>query len=105
MNVLYTLVIAGILVAIGDIVLAQWSRLGGTLFLLLGLAINLVGILLYAQTLNVEHVGIATALFLGLNIGAVTLGGTFLFNEPLSLGRILGLLTLFTGIVLLEVIA
>jgi len=104
MNVLYTLIIAGILVAIGDVALAQWSRLEEAQFLLLGLVFNLVGILLYAQTLSVEHIGIATALFLGLNIGAVTLSGIFLFNESLSSGKIFSLLTLLLGIILIEVI-
>ena len=67
------------------------------------MTINVLGILVYAQTLNGESVGIATGMFLGMNILAVTLGGIFLFGEQLSVARMLGLLLLTGSIIFIEI--
>ena len=103
MNAINLLVMAGILVTLGDLALAHWARAGQILFVLFGGVLNLFGILLYAQTLNLESIGIATGIFLGFNILAVTLGGIFLFGESISLVRILGLLILIGSIIFIEV--
>ncbi len=103
MNTINLLIMAGILVTLGDFALAHWARVGQILFVLLGVVLNLFGILLYAQTLNLESIGIATGIFLGFNILAVTLGGIFLFGENVNLIRILGLLTLTGSIIFIEV--
>ena len=103
MNTILLLVMAGVLVTLGDLALAHWSRAGQILFVLLGVVLNLFGILLYAQTLNSESVGIATGIFLGLNILAVTLGGIFLFGESINLPRIIGLLILTGSIIFIEI--
>ncbi|MDP3639616.1 MAG: hypothetical protein Q8R53_00230 [Nanoarchaeota archaeon] len=71
--------------------------------MVLGVALNVLGILIYAQTLHGESVGIATGLFLGMNILAVTLGGMFLFGEHLSVARVLGLLLLTGSIIFIEI--
>ncbi len=104
MNTIQLLILAGILVTIGDFALASWAREKQNFFILLGMGLNLFGIFIYAQTLNSESIGIATGIFLGFNILAVTLGGIFFFNEHISLERALGLLTLVGSIVFIEVI-
>ena len=104
MNGLFLLTSAGVFVTLGDLALAYWARVGQIPFILLGLLLNLLGILFYSQTLRRESVGIATAIFLGFNILAVTLGGVFLFDENIGLSRMFGLLTLAGSIIFIEVI-
>lgn len=104
MNALHFLGTAGALVTIGDLALAHWARAGPILFGLLGVAFNIGGILLYAHTLQMESVGVATAVFLGINILAVTLGGIFLFGEQLSAARIVGLFVLTVALVFVEIV-
>ena len=45
MNTILLLVMAGVLVTLGDLALAHWSRAGQILFVLLGVVLNLFGIL------------------------------------------------------------
>ena len=92
---------AGIFVTAGDLVLARWAMNGSGLWL--GLALNLVGIMFYAQTLRLESVGVATALFLGVNIAAVALGGYVVFGDALTRNSMLGIGLMVLSIVLMEV--
>lgn len=93
---------AGFFVTIGDLVLAQWARTTNWTLLVLGLMLNIIGIAFYANTLRLESVGIATAIFLGINIIAVTLGGYFFLNESLTLRESGGLLLLGIAITIIE---
>lgn len=105
MNTIQLLIIAGTFATVGDLTLASAVRHNNLFSLILGLILNLVGIIFYSRTLGVENAGIATAIFLGLNIAIVTIGSIFLFNERLSIGRISGLITLVIGLVMIEVLA
>lgn len=98
------LLVAGVVVAAGDLALAYWSRAGALPFLVAGLALNLVGIGGYALTLRLENVGVATGVFLGLNILAVTLGGVVLLGENLSAPRAILLAVLAASIVAIELV-
>lgn len=104
MNTISLLVTAGIVVTIGDLVLAQWARSHQILFLIIGLLLNLIGIFAYANALQSEQIGIATALFLGFNILAVTLGGILIFSDRISILRAVSLFFLFCSIIFVEVI-
>ena len=94
---------AGLCVTVGDLALAIWARTNSSFYLILGLILNLIGILFYAQTLRLDNIGVATAIFLGLNILAVTIGGFFLFHESLNLRKVLALFLLVISILLLEI--
>lgn len=104
MNTIYILAIAGTFVTAGDLALAGWARAGQHLLMVAGVLLNIIGILFYAQTLGRENVGMATAIFLGFNIFAVTLGGILLFGENISIARIIGLSLLTVSIILVEVL-
>lgn len=104
MNAITLLAMAGAIVTLGDLALAYSARAGQMLFVLLGVGLNVIGILIYAQTLSMESVGVATAVFLGINILAVTAGGILLFGDKISVARILGLLMLTSSMIFIEVI-
>jgi len=103
MNIITLFAGAGFFVTAGDLILAQWARTSNGLLLVLGLLLNVLGILCYAQTLRLESVGIATAIFLGINIIAVALGGYFWLQQNLTRTDFIGLGFLVLAIILLEV--
>lgn len=97
------LIIAGLFVTCGDIALALWAKQSKIYLFVIGILLNLAGLLFYAQSLRLESVGVATALFLGINILAVTLIGAFVFKEGLPFKQICGLIVLVLAIVVLEI--
>ena len=102
MNPLIFIGLAGVLCTCGDISLAYWARQSTSLALLIGLGLNLAGISSYAFALTLEQVGIATALFLGFNILALSLAGFLVFSETPSPLQLVGLLLLIGSIILIE---
>lgn len=90
-------------VTIGDIFLANWAESQITYYLILGLVFNVIGIFFYAQTLRTQGLGVATAIFLSVNIIAVLLAGSVFFDEHITLTRVLGIVTIIGGIVLIEI--
>ena len=103
MNIITLFASAGLFVTIGDLVLAQWARTSNWILLVLGLLLNIVGIAFYANTLRLESVGLATAIFLGINIIAVTLGGYFFLNQGITFRESAGLLLLAIAIIIIEI--
>jgi multidrug transporter EmrE-like cation transporter len=103
MNLITLFAGAGFFVTIGDLVLAQWARTSNHTLLVLGLLLNITGIAFYANTLRFESVGLATAIFLGINIIAVTIGGYFFLNQSLTARELTGLLLLAFAIVVVEI--
>jgi len=103
MNLITLFAGAGLFVTIGDLMLAQWARTSYWVLLVLGLSLNVIGLIFYANTLRLESVGIATAIFLGINILAVTLGGYFFLNQSISFRGVIGLLLLASAITIIEI--
>ena len=96
-------IFAGLGVTIGDILLGYWARSGDISNFILGLVFNLIGIIFYAGTLRSENIGIATAIFLAINIVAVTLAGIVFFRERSSILQIVGMGLILLAIVLMEI--
>jgi multidrug transporter EmrE-like cation transporter len=94
---------AGFFVTIGDLILAQWARTNQWMLLVIGLLLNVIGIAFYANTLRLESVGVATAIFLGINIIAVTLAGYFFLNQNLSFRESAGLMLMAVALVMIEI--
>jgi len=103
MNFITLLLGAGLFVTTGDLVLAQWARTSSWLMLVLGLFLNLIGIIFYANMLKLESVGLVTAVFLGINIFAVALGGYFFLNQSLTVREFFGLVLIALAIIVIEV--
>ena len=91
------------MVTVGDLILAYWARLGNLGLLISGLVLNLAGILLYAQSLRFEHVGVATGLFLGFNIIAVALGGYVFLQQGISMQQVTGIALIILSILMMEI--
>jgi small multidrug resistance pump len=103
MNIITLLIGAGILVTGGDLMLAEWALHQNPLWLLAGLALNLFGIILYAISLQYHQIGAATAIFLGLNIVAITLGGLLIFGQRISLRHAISILMIIVSIGVIEI--
>lgn len=103
MNITMLFFGASLFVTVGDLLLAQWARGDSWNFLFIGLVLNLIGIGFYAQTLRLESVGIATAIFLGINIFAVALSGFLFFGQSYTTRESVGLILLVLAIVLIEI--
>ncbi|PIZ51762.1 hypothetical protein COY27_02465 [Candidatus Woesearchaeota archaeon CG_4_10_14_0_2_um_filter_33_13] len=97
------LIIAGLCVTSGDIVLALWAKQSRIYLFIIGILLNLAGLMVYAQSLRLESVGVATALFLGINILAVTIMGAIFLKESLHLKQIFGLAGLVVAMIILEI--
>jgi multidrug transporter EmrE-like cation transporter len=97
------LLVAGLCVTVGDIVLALWAKQSKFYLFVIGMLLNLAGLIVYAQSLRMESVGIATAMFLGINIVAVTIMGMIVFKEFLSIRQILGMVGIVLAMIMLEV--
>ena len=93
---------AGLFVTVGDLVLAQWARTSNWTLLALGLLLNIIGVGFYAQTLKLESVGLATAIFLGINVVAVALGGYFFLKQSITIKESFGLVLMVLAIVVIE---
>lgn len=104
MNAIYLLAISGAIMAIGDIALAVWAKTDQQMFLAIGMLLNLIGILIYAQALRSGNVAIATAVLLGLNVLLVTLGSIIFLQEKITLAKMSGLLFLTGSIIFIEVV-
>jgi multidrug transporter EmrE-like cation transporter len=102
MNQIILFLGAGLFVTIGDLILAQWARTSNWILLVTGLILNLVGIGFYAQTLKLESVGLATAIFLGINVVAVALGGYFFLRQSITIKEFAGLGLMMLAIMVIE---
>ncbi|MBT5021415.1 hypothetical protein HOK51_09690 [Candidatus Woesearchaeota archaeon] len=103
MSIAIALICAGIGVTIGDALLAGWARGNGLIFLLSGLIFNIIGIIFYATTLRIESIGVATAMFLAINIVAVSLYGMFFLRDHISISKICGIILIIFAIILIEI--
>ncbi|MBT3984891.1 hypothetical protein HOD38_03125 [archaeon] len=103
LNLALLLLGAGIFVTLGDITLFHWARNNHWIHLALGLALNVVGITFYALTLRIESIGVATAIFLGINILAVSLAGFIFFSESIHLRGAIGMILIAFAIFLIEI--
>lgn len=102
MNLFLLFLFAAIGVMTGDVFLYYWAKNDFFINLIFGLFFNLIGIIFYAHTLKFENLGIATAIFLSMNIVAVMLAGVILFKDQLSLLQILGISMLIVAILIIE---
>ena len=103
MNLPILFALAGLGVTTGDILLGYWARTSNWVFLVIGLVFNIIGILFYANTLSLRGVGIATAIFLAINIAAVSIAGMIFFREQFSILQLTGIGLIIVSIVLIEI--
>ncbi|MFH1173922.1 MAG: hypothetical protein V1725_02210 [archaeon] len=93
---------AGLLVALGDVLFVIWARQGQPLAFVIGLLLNIAGILCYAQSMRTLSAGVATTVYLGLNIVLVSIAGLTL-GDHIKASGLLGMAAVAVGIVLLQV--
>ena len=103
MNLLILFTLAGLGVTTGDVLLGHWARTSNWIFLVIGLVLNVIGILFYANTLSFRSVGIATAIFLAINIIAVSIAGVIFFREQFSVMQFIGIGLIVVAIMLIEI--
>jgi multidrug transporter EmrE-like cation transporter len=103
MNSIFLLGFAGAFVTAGDIFLAMWARTSDITPFIIGLLLNIAGIIAYAGTLRTQQVGVATAAFLGLNIVTVAILGRLLYQEMPCNRAMLGMVIMIIAIILIEI--
>ena len=103
MNLILLMIGAGAFVTMGDFALGLWARGNQYQMFIIGIILNIIGIGFYAQTLRLEAIGVATAIFLGLNILLVSIMSVFMFNENLNLRQMVGMVVLVLSIFVIEI--
>lgn len=99
---LWLVTIAVALEIIADVLFKYWSINSKGFLLWVGLAIYVIGTLIWAYSLKFEFLSKAITIFTVLNLVVVTLVGVFLFNEHLSLINKIGVLLGIVSVVLVQ---
>ena len=93
---------AGILEALGDVLLKKWGLANKNIFLYIGLGIYFISTLLWAYSLKYEYLSKAISIITVLNLLIVVLVGVLYFKESLTLINKIGILFAIIAIILIE---
>ncbi len=98
------LVIAGVILSLGDIIMKKWISDGSThLYIyIIALGIYLVGLALMVQSFRYKNMAIAVAILVIVNVVIVSLASWFYFKEPLSPIQLFGLVLGVIAVVIME---
>lgn len=100
---LFLVVLAGIILTIGDIILKEWVTTSYKSFYWTGIAFYLISMNLLAHSYKYENIAIASLLMVLFNVITLTLVSYFIFKEPLSLYEFSGIILGIMAIILLEI--
>jgi len=76
------------------------TKLGPALLVVVGYGLSFW---LLSLTLKTMPVGLVYAIWSGVGVASIALIGQFMFNEPLTLGAVVGMALIVGGIVVLQV--
>ena len=96
------LFIGGIILTIGDIVAKEWIHTGGNYLYIFIMLMYLVGMFFLVSSYKLENIEIASTVLIIFNITTLTLIGILLFNEEISLKKIIGISLGLIAVILLE---
>ena len=99
----YNLLLLGTALEIwGDLLFKRWVVEGQASSLLWGLAIYMVGVVLWAASLHFGPLAKAAVVFAVANILALSLSGLVLFDERLGIGQMVGIGLAVLSVAVLE---
>lgn len=85
-----------------DVLFKKWSLGSKSYWLIIWLAIYMIGITFWAYSLKYGHLSKAISIFAVLNLIILVLVGVFVFKEDLSLTNKIGIILGIIGIILIE---
>lgn len=102
-NTLVLLFFSGLILTGGDILMKYWTINTKTTFYVAGLAVYVMGLMLFVETLKEENVAVASAILVMVNIISLLIIGWLFFGEPYSHTKLWGIFFALCSIVLLEI--
>lgn len=97
--------VGGLILTIGDLLFKKWVVHGASYVSLLyigGMVLYLVGLFCLVESFKHEHMAVASALFVVVNIVSLSLVSALVYGEYLTTVQALGLVCATIAIVLLE---
>jgi multidrug transporter EmrE-like cation transporter len=87
---------------IGDIYIKKWSLERQTVLLIIGVLVYIIGSAFWIMCLKYEDLSRAGTIFLVINLIALVLAGSIIFNEELSVTNKIGIVLGIASVFLLE---
>ena len=92
----------GIILTFGDVVAAEWVRVGGSYLYFFVMFMYLIGMMILISSYKLEDIAVASTILVIFNVTTLTIVGSLWFGEGITLTKITGLLLGMVAVVLLE---
>lgn len=93
----------GIILTIGDIIATEWVRVEGGLFLyLLTMVFYVIGMAILIKSYEREDIPVASVIMVVFNVIILTIVGVTIFQEEITISKVVGILLGFISLMLLE---
>jgi len=99
---LIMLFMGGIILTVGDVVAAEWVRVGGNYLYFYIMIMYFIGMMILISSYKLEDIAVASTVLVIFNVAILTVVGALWFGEVVSLTKIVGLLLGMVAVVLLE---
>lgn len=99
---LFLITLAMALEVAADVLFKKWSLGSKSCWLIIGLAVYMIGTTFWAYSLKYGHLSKAISIFAVLNLIILVLIGVLVFKEDLSLINKIGIVLGIIGIILIE---
>jgi len=99
---LVLLFIGGIILTAGDIVAAEWVRVGGNYLYVFIMLLYMVGMFFLISSYKAEDIAVASVIMVIFNVVTLTIVGILFFHDGISVTKIVGILLGLIAVVLLE---
>lgn len=96
------LFIGGLILTAGDIIAAQWIRLGGNYLYFLVTLFYFTGMVFLVNSYKSEDIPVASIILVIFNVVILIFAGILFFGESINLLKIIGIVLCFISIFLLE---
>lgn len=100
---LFLITLAVALEVVADVMFKKWSLGSKSYWLIIGLAIYMIGTTFWAYSLKYGHLSKAISIFAVLNLVILVLVGALIFKEDLSLINKIGIILGIISVVLIEI--
>jgi len=99
---LVLLFIGGIIFTAGDIIAAEWVRVGGSYLYIFIMLMYMIGMFFLISSYKAEDIAVASVIMVIFNVVTLTIVGILFFHEGISVTKIFGILLGLIAVVLLE---
>jgi len=99
---LVPLFVGGVILTVGDIVAAEWVRIGGPGLYLWIMMLYMIAMVFLIKSYETKSIATASTILVIFNVSILTVAGALLFNEPITVTKIIGLLLGISAVALIE---